>query len=475
MTRRKHNRPAAFAADPARRNLPAEARGLIATAHNDITIPWFSGAMIHADDTLIAQGGGKGLAIYDEIERDTHAGAMLAKRRIALIQRAWEVQPGGDRPADKEAADLVERQLRALPFDRICGELLDATLKGFAVGEVVWDRDGPEIVARQVVVHDPRRFAFGPDWQPRLLTRESARDGLALPERKFMVHRHGAKGNNPYGLGLGSSLFWPVLFKREGIAFWLHFLEKFAGPTVVGKIPYGMPSEDQVRLLNNLASTRTSSAILVPIGTEVEFLEASRSGSVTYEQFLAYWDKQISLRVTGETLTSQVTEGGGNRALGEVHQEMLDQLVDSDADLLTDTLRDQLCRWIVDYNLPGAAVPSVWRLRPKNEVSDAAVREKKAIAAERHDMALRAIVAAAAGFEDDAVARDYIVSFDITDRMSERTIDALVAGRAAFGKDGAGPDPFLTADPADPGFAAGRLKKKLRLTGTSALPEPTGR
>ncbi|MFV0408688.1 MAG: hypothetical protein ACK5LJ_03015 [Paracoccus sp. (in: a-proteobacteria)] len=51
-----------------RKNLPADARTLIADARNDITIPFYTGVLQHADDTLLQQGGGKGLAIYDEIE-----------------------------------------------------------------------------------------------------------------------------------------------------------------------------------------------------------------------------------------------------------------------------------------------------------------------------------------------------------------------------------------------------------------------
>lgn len=468
MSRRKHKTRAASAvapafAEPSRRNLPAEARSLIANAANDITIPFYTGVLQHADDTLIQQGAGRGLAIYDEIERDTHAFAMLQKRKKAVIARAWEVVPGGDRPVDKRAAELVKDILRTLPFDRICEDLLDATLKGFAVSEIQWMRDGTRIVPATIVAHDQRRFAFGHDWAPRLLTWTAPRDGIVLPERKFLTHRVGVKGNNPYGLGLGTRLFWPVLFKHEGVTFWLHFLEKFAGPTVVGKTPYGTLSDAQRELLNTLASARTASAITVPIGTEVEFLEASRSGSVSYEQFLAYWDRQISICVTGETLTTQVSDAGGSRALGEVHQEQLEILADSDGDLLADTLRESLVRWIIEYNLPGATVPSVWRVRPRNEKAEAETRKIKAGAAEATDRAIRAVVKAAAELEDDAVAREYIVSFDITDRLSDRTIDALVAARLAFvGEDAADEsdvaDPFETGNTAQ--FAARWLKKK---------------
>lgn len=86
--------------------LPAEASSLIAHARNDITIPFYSGVLAHADDTLIARGGGKGLKIYDEIERDTMAGPVLQKRRKTLIARDWTLEPASDDARDIEAAQL---------------------------------------------------------------------------------------------------------------------------------------------------------------------------------------------------------------------------------------------------------------------------------------------------------------------------------------------------------------------------------
>lgn len=117
MSRKRSKEKGVLAhAEPPRKNLPAEARSLIANASNDITIPYFSGVLQHADDTLIQQGGGKGLAIYDEIERDTHAFSMLQKRRKACRlprlggragRRPSGRQEGGrSRRGDPEAASL---------------------------------------------------------------------------------------------------------------------------------------------------------------------------------------------------------------------------------------------------------------------------------------------------------------------------------------------------------------------------------
>lgn len=414
-------------------SLPGDATSLIAHARNDITVPFYSGVLAHVDDTLIARGGGKGLKIYDEIERDTQAGPVLQKRRKTLIARDWTIKPASDEARDIDAAQLIREIIQELPFDRICEDLLDATLKGYAVSEIVWYRDGNKIKPRKIVSHDQRRFVFDEDWLPRLLTFGGGHEGLVLPERKFIVHRHGVKGNNPYGLGLGSRLFWPVLFKREGVTFWLHFLEKFAAPTVIGKVPIGTLSEHQAQLLRSLEAIRSSSAVTVPLGSEVEFLEASRSGSVTYEAFLAYWDKQISICVTGETLTTDIGPSG-SRAASETHADILELIVDSDADLLSDTLKEQLFQWIIDYNLPGAKPPSISRDRDEDEAAAAGTKKSKAEAANAHHDALEKVLEFAASIDDELAARDYVMTSGLVDDLAESTIAAMLASKRTGSK-----------------------------------------
>ncbi len=137
-------------------------------------------------------------------------------------------------------------------------------------------------------------------------------DGIELPERKFIVHRHGVVGNIPTALGLVIS-FLGGSVQAEGVAFWLHFLDSLQGPTVVAQTPYGMLSDEQQKLLNNLANIRTSHAVTVPVGTDVKFLEAARSGSVSYQEWLEYWDKQISICILGETLDDRHRSSGSRR------------------------------------------------------------------------------------------------------------------------------------------------------------------
>lgn len=356
--------------------VPKPLRMEVAGATQDIFIPVFGGILRPQDDLLLTRGSGRGLKIYDDLERDAQVGAVLQKRKLAVAARDWEVRPGAPGRAGRKAAELVEAALAGFAFDQATTDLLDAILKGYAVAEVMWEvRDG-RIVPARLIPRDQRRFVFGVDGRPRLLTWANMWEGDELPERKFVVHRFGAKNADPYGLGLGHRLFWPVFFKRQGITFWLVFCEKFGSPTVLGLFPTGTSAADQDGLLATLSAIAQQSAVIAPDGTQISLLEASRSGDITYPDLCRYMDEQISVAVLGETLTTNIGSVG-SKAAADTHNGVREELTDADADLLSGTLNEQLVRWIVDLNLPGAPYPTVWRPRPQREDEQEDVKAKR--------------------------------------------------------------------------------------------------
>jgi phage gp29-like protein len=333
----------------------------VASIARDITWPVYGGIIRPNDDTLIQRGGGKGLKIYDEIERDARAYSVLQKRKAAVISREWYVEAADESRAARKAADLVERQLKNANFDRACENLLDATLKGYAVGECMWRRDGSEIVLARIEPKEQRRFWFADDRSLRLKTWDNLLPGLPVPDRKFVVHSFGAKDGNPYGLGLGRALFWPVFFKRQDISFWLVYADKFAMPTPLGKYPPNAQPEEKAALLGTMAAIAHDSAVAIPDGMLIELLEAARAGGAdSYEKLARYMDEQIAEIVLGETLTTNVGDVG-SKAAASVHDGVRLELCKGDADKLSETLNDSVVRWIVDLNLPGAPYPKVYR------------------------------------------------------------------------------------------------------------------
>ena len=360
-----------------RRNLPADARALFANPSNDITIPHYGRVLRPTDDLLIRRG--QGIELYRECKRDGRVYTCLQKRRRALIARNWTVEPASEEAVDRRAAELVKRHLERMRFDRVTLDLLDATLMGFSVGEVLWERDGFEIVPAQVKKIDQRRIAFDVDGLPRLLTHEAMMEGLEFPARKAIVHRFDEDDpSDPYAFGLGRILFWHVLFKREGVSFWLKALERFAVPLPVGKYPFGTLPQDQRKLLDALTGAVAGGALVVPAGTELDFAKAAVSGTLTHDGWVRYWDEQTAETVLGETLSTNIGSMGGSRAAAAEHREVKDEIIDADADLISDTYQDSLIRWMVEYNVPDAQPPAVRRERPRNLVTEEAAKQARA-------------------------------------------------------------------------------------------------
>lgn len=335
--------------------------------------------LTNGDETLKTRGGGKGLLIYDDLERDCHAGSVLDKRKRAVTAREWFLEPASDDAGDVEVANAVKQILENLQFDKLTKDLLDATLKGFSVVELMWEVREKRLVPAVFIARDQRRFTFDTDRRLRMLTREKPFDGEEMPDRKFIVHTYGGKDGSPFGRGLGSKLFWPVFFKRKNITFWLIFNEKFGSPTATGTYPSGSTPGDQAKLLEALQAISQEAGVIVPEGMEIKLLEAARAGAGDgYERLCVYMDSEISKAVLGETLTTTVGNTGGNRALGDVHQEVRMELAKDDADDLSYTLNETLIKWIVELNFPGRTPPQIWRnFEEPADLDAAAARDTK--------------------------------------------------------------------------------------------------
>lgn len=358
--------PFEFAEDTTKK--PPVVTDEIATIQKDIDL--FAGwlkRLENPDPVLRTEASGKGLKLYDEVDRDAHAGSVLQQRILAVVGKEWEIIPAKSarklgRPAstsqEQFVADFVSQILEDCNFDQARQEILKAILYGYYCAEALWKTNGSEIGIKKIIGKHPRRFIFTPDREIRLLTLQNMIDGEIVPDRKFIVFTYG-DSDNPYGRGLGQRLWWPVWFKKNGVKFWLVFLEKFGMPTVKGKYPPGTLPEQQKALMEAIEAIQTDTGIKIPDSMDIEFLEASRTGNITHEQLCDYMDRQISKAVLGQTLTTEI-KGEGSYAASQTHNEVRQEIIEADADLLDGCLNETLVRWIVDYNFPGVeAYPKI--------------------------------------------------------------------------------------------------------------------
>lgn len=362
--------PAAFAEAPEFREVATTRDG------RDITRGYVDPmALLAPQDSVLSARGGN-YAIYREVLRDDQVKAVFDQRRLAVISREWEVIPGGERRQDKMAAESLREQLDEIRWDSVTDKMLYGVFYGYAVAECLWARDGSQVVLDQIRVRDRRRFGFDGAGRLRLQTMSNLMPGEELPERKFWTFATGADHDDePYGLGLAHWLYWPVLFKRGGIKFWMVFLEKFGAPTAKGTYPTNAQPEEKHRLLAALEAIQTDSALIVPEGMAVELIEAARSGSADYTELHDRMNAAITKVVLGHTGTSDSTPG--KLGAEDMAEEVRDDLVKADADLVCQSFNRTVARWLTEWNYPNAAPPQVWRRMDEDEdLTARATREK---------------------------------------------------------------------------------------------------
>jgi len=138
---------------------------------------------------------------------------------------------------------------------------------------------------------------------------------------------------NPYGEKALSRCYYPVIFKRNGLEYWVNFTEKYGMPFIIGKQPRSTSNEEADVFLNQLQDISLSNVAIIPDDTSVEILSFPSGASIeAYRTFLEFMNSEISKAVLTQTLTTEVISNGSYAAT-KTHFDLLSTLQKSDMKL----------------------------------------------------------------------------------------------------------------------------------------------
>ena len=349
------------------KKLPPELLTEVASRRADPFEVDFMG-VLKSNDPLLSERGDN-LEVYRDLKRDAKVFSSLQKRIGALLCHPWAVDPV--RPGDTASSEALSSLLKMFNFDQLCRDLMDAVLMGYAISEIVWvARDG-FIVPDRIPKRRQKRFVFVDEEsragrgssrtaptrnagaQLHLLTREQMLKGIPVPDKKFIVHRVNPEDDNPYGMGLGLQLFWPVFFKRKGIIAWAKLCDRFGTPTVWGQFPRDAGPKAKRTLADGLKAFASDGYIMTPEGALIQLLESHVGGNITtQEALIRAMDDYIAETLLGQEPKSE--SGGALAAASKERAAVRLDLVQADSDLLSETLNRTLIAWICEFNGLGA-------------------------------------------------------------------------------------------------------------------------
>lgn len=298
----------------------------------------------------------------DMEEKDGHIMAEMGKRRRAVQGLDWDiVPPKNPSKAEKDAASALGDLMQGLDdFEDVLFDTTDAIGKGFVNQELEWHRlDGNWLP--KTISHRPQSwFQIAPGYRQEIRLRGVA-GGEPLQPFGWITHTHKAKSGTLERSALFRVLAWPYLFKNYSVGDLAEFLEIYGIPMRVGKYPSGATEKEKLTLLRALAALGHNAAGIIPIGMELEFLNAAQGDPAAFKLMIEWCEKTQSKAILGGTLTSQADGASSTNALGNVHNEVRMDLRNSDALQVAKTLSRDLIYPIAVLN----GLASSWARCPR--------------------------------------------------------------------------------------------------------------
>lgn len=261
---------------------------------------------------------GQSLIVYRELLSDAHLAAALESRESATLSYDWRIERGDCPPRlhaiiEKWFFSIMERKMSIedLSRDELTANLLDVIYWGYQPAELTWDYMTGLWLPVQITPKPPEWFTWyvGESGVPelRFLSQNAPIDGEPPPDPWTLIcPRIKPSYENPYGRGVATRCFWPIVFKRAGMEFWLNFMERFGTPWVMGTIEGAVNEETLGDFASSLKGLVQDAVIAIAGNRKVEILESSnqKGNNDGFKILCDFMDSQISKTILGHTLST---------------------------------------------------------------------------------------------------------------------------------------------------------------------------
>ncbi len=264
-----------------------------------------------------------------------------ANAHAALVESAlYECQP----QADKWELDLHEA----------IGALAEAPERGIGVLEILWNPAAKPIAPRAycpIPAHFYRWSSYPATQDKLVLTPDGYAGGAEVdfPPDKFLIAKNCDGLDHPmFGANMIALVGWFGAAKF-GLAWFMEYCQLFGSPLRIGRAE---GSAAQQKLYDSMIKFGQSGILVLPDDAQVDIKDATKSGAqLPHLDMLQQADTACDILILGQTLTANVSNNGGNRALGEVHENTEDKVIAARGKYVAGILSRQLVPAILRLNL----------------------------------------------------------------------------------------------------------------------------
>lgn len=305
--------------------------------------------------------------LWDEIEdTDDICKSVANKRKRSAARHGYEIIT----TADPDKDPVARRHMEVLEYfydNLICYNALEQNIRGgtpmllrnmmdavgkrYSVHELIWDPRGGGLTAA---------FKFIPLWffenrtgMLRYLPGDYDTQGTPMKPGEWLVHA---------GDGVMRACATAYMFKHFPLQDWLILSERFGMNAVKGTSP-GKPGDDSWEAVSDAVDSLSGGdSVVLGEDADIEVIRLVQSeGEIPFPKLIERMDRAITVLWRGADLG---TLSAADHAGASVQEDETQALEENDTADLTDTLNEQVDRYVIKFAL-GDATPRAWvRIKP---------------------------------------------------------------------------------------------------------------
>lgn len=289
--------------------------------------------------------------IYRDTEIDAHLSGCIDQRRGFVMARSFKIEDKNGTP-NSSLKHILQQEW----FDEFCRLVLTTPYWGHSLielGDLGTDGDGclsyngVQLIDRKYVIPEHHRVItdLGQDWTT----------GIDYHEPQWQGNLIEVGRPDDLGLFLKASLH--CIPKKNVLAAWDVFSEIFGMPLRTATTS----SRDQKeidRISDMMERIGMAGYAVLPTGTDLQIVESAKSDAYNvYDKRVDRANSEISKLIIGQTMT---IEDGSSLSQSQTHLKVFENLVESDAKLLANTVNNQLFPRMIQHGFPLQGYHFAW-------------------------------------------------------------------------------------------------------------------
>ncbi len=289
--------------------------------------------------------------IYRDTDTDAHLTGCIEQRRGFVMARSFNIENKKNTPQD-DLRHFFEQEW----FEDLCRIVLSTPYWGHSLielgplttdGDGCLAYDGVTLIDRRYVIPEHHRVVtdLGQDWTT----------GIDYHEPEWS--RNLIEVGKPDDLGLLLKASLHTIPKKNVLAAWDVFSEIFGMPLRVATTN-SRDKKDVERISQMMERMGLASYAVLPEGTTIQMIANSQTDAYNvYNQRVDRANSELSKLIIGQTMT---IEDGSSLSQSQTHLKVFENLVESDAKLLANTVNNQLIPRMIQHGFPLQGYHFAW-------------------------------------------------------------------------------------------------------------------